>query len=194
MSVQQTKRNGAWVLGAVLAAAVAAAATAHAAPSGDGTPAERGGYLVLAGGCNDCHTPFKMGAHGPEPDMSRMLSGHPHDLVLPPPPKPEGPWIWFGAASNTAFAGPWGVSYTANLTPDPETGLGSWDADTFVRAIRTGKHKGAGREILPPMPWPSMSKLTDEDLRAIFAYLQTVPAIRNQVPEPVIAPPPPAKK
>ena len=88
---------------------------------------ERGRYLVTVMLCHDCHTPFKMGPKGPEPDMTRMLSGHPSDLVMPPPPKlPEGPWNWMGAATNTAFAGPWGVSFTANLTPDPETGLGKW--------------------------------------------------------------------
>src|SRR3954447_8402467 len=68
----------------------------------------RGQYLVTIGGCNDCHTPLKMGAKGPEPDMSRMLSGHPQHVPMPPAPKlPNGPWLWTGAATNTAFAGPW---------------------------------------------------------------------------------------
>ena len=88
---------------------------------------ERGAYLVTMMGCNDCHTPWKMGAQGPEPDMTRALTGHPQDMVLPPPPAAAGPWIWHGAATNTAFAGPWGVSFTANLTPDTETGLGKLD-------------------------------------------------------------------
>src|SRR6185295_12637499 len=83
----------------------------------------RGAYLVTIAACNDCHTPWKMGPKGPEPDMSRMLSGHPHDAQMPPAPKQQGPWIWNGAATNTAFAGPWGVSFARNLTPDETTGL-----------------------------------------------------------------------
>jgi hypothetical protein len=149
------------------------------------TPAQRGAYLVGAMGCNDCHTPWKLGPKGPEPDMSRELSGHPADIVMPPAPKPSGPWTSSSAATNTAFAGGWGVSFTANLTPDPETGLGKWTAETFIAALRTGRHEGKGRPILPPMPWPMIRTLTDEDLRAVFAYLQSLPPIRNRVPAPV---------
>jgi len=109
---------------------------------------------------------------------------------MPDPPKPVGPWQWSGAATNTAFAGPWGVSYGANLTPDRDTGLGQWTEKMFLDAMRTGKHAGAGRPILPPMPWPSYKQMTDDDLKAVFAYLQSVKPISNRVPEPVIAPPP----
>jgi hypothetical protein len=145
----------------------------------------RGHYLVSTSGCMDCHTPFKMGARGPEPDMSRLLSGHPQDVVLPPAPQlPPGPWAVVSAATNTAFAGPWGTSFTANLTPDPETGLGRWTADDFKAAIRSGRHMGKGRPILPPMPVPVYNNFTDEDLEAIFAYLGSIPPIRNRVPEP----------
>jgi len=146
---------------------------------------QRGGYLVTAMGCNDCHTPWKLGPKGPEPDMSRALSGHPADFVMPPAPKHDGPWTWSGAVTNTAFAGPWGVSFTANLTPDVETGLGRWTADTFIAALRTGRHEGKGRPILPPMPYRMIRTLTDEDLSSIFAYLQSLPPIRNRVPAPV---------
>jgi hypothetical protein len=146
---------------------------------------QRGGYLVTAMGCNDCHTPWKLGPKGPEPDMSRALSGHPADFVMPPPPKHAGPWSWSGAVTNTAFAGAWGVSFTANLTPDVETGLGRWTADTFIAALRTGRHEGKGRPILPPMPYRMIRTLTDEDLSSIFAYLQSLPPIRNRVPAPV---------
>jgi mono/diheme cytochrome c family protein len=149
------------------------------------TPAQRGAYLVRAMGCNDCHTPWKLGPKGPEPDMSRELSGHPADLVMPPAPKLSGPWTWSGGVTNTAFAGPWGTSFTANLTPDAETGLGKWTAETFIAALRTGRHEGKGRPLLPPMPWPMIRTLTDEDLRAVFAYLQSLPPIRNRVPAPV---------
>ena len=145
----------------------------------------RGKYLVTVAGCNDCHTPWKMGAKGPEPDMTRMLSGHPEGDKLPPPPKPEGPWIMTAAATNTAWSGPWGVSYTANLTPDPETGLGKWTQRNFTDTIRTGRHMGRGREILPPMPIPMYKHFTDADLEAIFGYLRTIPAVKNRVPEPV---------
>jgi cytochrome c553 len=151
----------------------------------------RGKYLVTIAGCNDCHTPLKMGPAGPEPDMSRMLSGHPETMSLPPAPTlPDGPWIVTAAATNTAWSGPWGVSFTANLTPDEETGLGRWTQRTFINAIRTGRHLGRGRPILPPMPYPMYKHFTDEDMTAIFGYLRTIPAIKNHVPEPL---PPPSK-
>lgn len=149
----------------------------------------RGKYLVTLMVCNDCHTPWAMTPRGPEPDMSRMLSGHPQDFAVGAPPAlGEGPWTWAATATNTAFAGPWGVSFTANLTPDPETGLGRWTAETFIAAIRTGRHEGQGRPILPPMPYPMFREATDEDLRAIFAYLQSIPPIRNRVPQPIDPP------
>jgi len=154
------------------------------------TPAERGKYLVTAMGCNDCHTPTKMGPNGPEPDMARMLSGHPEGVKLPPPPKLEGPWIATVAMTFTAWSGPWGISYTANLTPDQNTGLGIWTEDMFIKAIREGKHMGTSRPILPPMPWPAFRNLNDDDLKAIFAYLKTIPPVVNHVPDPVIAEPP----
>ncbi|MCA1580853.1 MAG: diheme cytochrome c-553 [Acidobacteria bacterium] len=160
---------------------VALPAAAASAPSGGA--AARGKYLVNIMSCNDCHTPFKMGPAGPEPDMTRMLSGHPAGMTLPPPPAPVGPWIWSGSGTNTAFAGPWGVTYSANLTPDQNTGLGIWTEDMFVKAMRTGKHMGTSRPIQPPMPWPWVGKATDADLKAIFAYLKSVPAISNRVPD-----------
>lgn len=146
-------------------------------------PIERGRYLVGVLDCNGCHTPFAVGTNGPEPDMTRMLSGHPRDLVMPPPPAMDAPWLWAGAATNTAFAGPWGVSYAINLTPH-ETGLGTWTEDMFVRAIRTGWHMGMenSRRIMPPMPWPAYMNLTDEDLKAVYAYLRTIPPIENAPP------------
>lgn len=150
----------------------------------------RGAYLVQIGGCNDCHTPFKMGPNGPEPDMSRELSGHPESLKMPPAPKlGNGPWVWSGAGTNTAYAGPWGVSYTANLTPDRLTGIGIWSEEMFVKTIRTGRHWGVSRPILPPMPWQNYRHMTDDDLGAVYAYLRSIKPIRNQVPEPVIAAP-----
>jgi len=146
----------------------------------------RGRYLVDTGGCGDCHTPLKVGKNGPEPDVTRLLSGHPEALKMPPAPKlPAGPWLVTVAATNTAWAGPWGVSFTANLTPDVGTGLGGWSAKQFADTMRTGKHLGVGREILPPMPIPAYKNFNDVDLEAIFAYLQSIPAVKNRVPTPV---------
>lgn len=143
---------------------------------------DRGGYLVRAGGCADCHTPLKPGPEGPVPDLSRGLSGHPQGLMLHAPDAPaQGPWAWGGSSSNTAFWGPWGVSYAANLTPDA-TGLGAWTAEHFIHAMRTGRHAGNGRPIAPPMPWQSIGQYNDADLHAIFAYLRAQPPIRNAVP------------
>ena len=169
---------------------VVAADPAPAKGKADPNKLARGKYLVTVAGCNDCHTPWKTGAKGPEPDMTRMLSGHPESDRLPPPPTPEGPWIVSAAATNTAWSGPWGVSFTANLTPDAETGLGKWTERNFVDTIRTGRHMGRGRQILPPMPIPMYKHFTDADLAAIFGYLQTIPAVKNKVPEPL----PPAQK
>ncbi len=167
----------------VLAAALAAAtATLAAEPD----KVARGRYLVTVAVCNDCHTPWKVGPNGPEPDMTRMLSGHPQELAVTSASRPpEPPWNMAAAATNTAWSGPWGVSFTANLTPDPETGLGKWTLRNFVETIRTGRHQGRGREILPPMPYPMYRNFTDEDLEAIFAYLGTIPAVKNRVPEPL---------
>ena len=176
----------------------AAGATKPLTPAPEVGRVLRGKYLVDTGGCGDCHTPLKMGKAGPEPDLARLLSGHPEALKMPPVPKlPDGPWMTVVSATNTAWAGPWGVSYTANLTPDVGTGLGGWSAKQFADTMRTGKHLGVGREILPPMPIPAYRNFNDADLDAIFAYLQSIPAVKNRVPAPLppaAAPSPPAKK
>jgi hypothetical protein len=88
-------------------------------------------------GCNDCHTPKKMGPRGPEPDVTRLLSGHPEGVKLPPPPLP-GPWIAMTNADPSAWAGPWGITYAFNLTPDENTGMGNWSEETFTKAMREG--------------------------------------------------------
>jgi mono/diheme cytochrome c family protein len=168
------------VVGLVLAAGKS---TQQSAPS---DIVARGKYLVNYGGCNDCHTPIKMGPQGPEPDVTRLLSGHPADANFPPPPKLGGPWF-AATGAFTAWAGPWGISYAANLTPDETTGLGIWTEEIFINTMRTGKHYGVARDILPPMPWKALNTLNDEDLKAVFAYLRTIPPIKNRVPEPVMA-------
>lgn len=145
----------------------------------------RGKYIVATSGCHDCHTPWKMGPDGPGPDMDRMLSGHPEGMAVPPAPKPDGPWLVSVAATNTAWSGPWGVSFTANITPDKETGIGKWTLRNFRDMLRTGRHMGQGRPVLPPMPVPVYRNLTEADTEALFTYLQSIPPIRNRVPEPL---------
>ena len=165
-----------------LAGMPASAADASKAPS---DLVARGKYLVNTSGCHDCHTPFKMGPNGAEPDMTRMLSGHPETLAMPAAPKlPPGPWLVTAAGTNTAWSGPWGVSFTANLTPDADTGLGEWTLRNFMDTIRTGRHMGRGRAVLPPMPIPVYNNFTDADLESIYSYLRTIPAVKNRVPEP----------
>lgn len=177
------------VLALVAAAYALQPAAANAA---EGAPSvERGRYIVNAFGCADCHTPLKLGPNGPEQDATMTLAGHPEALVMPPAPElPPGPWAVVVSATNTAWSGPWGVSFTANLTPDEETGLGRWTEKEFVDTLRTGRHLGRGREILPPMPWPMIRNLTDDDLRSVFAYLRSLPAVKNRVPNPT----PPAQR
>lgn len=174
------------LISAVLCVLAAGATTASAAePASTGKDAiKRGEYLVKIMGCNDCHTPWAMGPRGPEPDMKRMLSGHPQDATVTPPTLAE-PWVWAATGTNTAFAGPWGVSYATNLTPDQDTGLGAWTEEIFINTMRTGKHWGQSRPILPPMPWPNYAQMPDDDLKAVFAYLRSIPALRNAVPEPL---------
>ena len=147
---------------------------------------ERGEYLVRSIGCGDCHTPKTMGAQGPEEDHRRLLSGHPEGSELPPPPAlGNGPWVATAAWDLTAWSGPWGISYAMNLTPDENTGIGSWSEETFMQALRTGRHMGVSRPILPPMPWWAFRNLSDEDLKSVYAYLRTIPPVKNRVPLPV---------
>ena len=155
-------------------------------PAGQQEKVKRGQYLVTIGGCHDCHTPWVMGAKGPEPDMSRALSGHPQDFVITEQAQLAGDrFAWAGAPTNTAFSGPWGVSFAANLTPDELTGTGIWTEEIFRNTIRTGRHWGVARPILPPMPWFNYRQMTDEDLSAVYAYIRTLEPVRNQVPEPL---------
>jgi mono/diheme cytochrome c family protein len=149
----------------------------------------RGKYLVTIGGCHDCHSPKKFGPNGPSLDETLLLSGHPAGSPLPPVDTKAlspGSWLLF-SGDITAYIGPWGISYSANLTPDSTTGIGAWSEETFVKTIRTGKHLGqeGGRPILPPMPWQGVAQMTDEDLKAVYTYLQALPPVKNQVPAPV---------
>lgn len=148
---------------------------------------ERGKYLVTVGGCHDCHTPKTFGPEGMGFDMTRQLSGHPADAKLTPIDKKAlepGNWCLAGP-DFTAWVGPWGVSYAFNLTPDEQTGIGLWTEEIFIKTIRNGKHMGEGRAILPPMPWFNYGQMTDEDLKAVWAYLRSIPPVQNLVPQPV---------
>jgi mono/diheme cytochrome c family protein len=151
---------------------------------------ERGEYLVTLGGCNDCHTPKMPGPGGaPEPDAKRLLSGHPENAPHPEwtPEDVKRNVLITANGTGTAFAGPWGVSFAANLTPDKKTGIGEWTEATFIQIARTGKHQGQpnGRDILPPMPWFKLKDLSEADLNAIWAYLRSIPPVKNQVPFPI---------
>jgi mono/diheme cytochrome c family protein len=116
----------------------------------------RGEYLTTIMACNDCHTP---GTFYGAPDYSRKLSG-----------------------SELGWVGPWGTSYARNLTPDPETGIGSWSEDDIVKTIRTGQ-RADGTPVMPPMPWPMYTQLSDDDAYAIAAYLKSLPAVSHKVPD-----------
>ncbi len=170
----------------MLTTALLAPSAISAQDSAAGAQVKRGEYLATVGGCHDCHTPWAMGSNGPEPDMKRGLSGHPQDIVIRAPAKVSEPWSSASSPTNTAWSGPWGVSFTANLTPDPETGvLRDFTEQQFIQTMRTGRHQGQGRQILPPMPWPAYSNMTDEDLKAVFAYLRQVAPVKNKVPDPL---------
>ena len=167
-----------------------ASMTGDAAAKPAMSPVEHGKYLVTAvAGCGHCHTPWKMGEHGPEQDMSRNLSGSPEGMVMKAP-KLDMPWMGAISATFNAFATPAGIAYAKNLTPDSTTGIGKWDETTFILALRNGKDIGTGRPILPPMPWDIFKNMTDEDLKAIYAYLRTIPPVHNHPPEAVVFPPP----
>ena len=133
-----------------------AAKRAEEKPAGTMTPLERGEYLATIGGCHDCHTPGTL--YG-GPDFGRKLAG-----------------------SELGWRGPWGVSYASNLTPDDETGLGGWTNIEIERALRSGVKKD-GTPIAPPMPWPSTSKLTTDDMSSLIAYLKSLPPIHHKVPD-----------
>jgi mono/diheme cytochrome c family protein len=183
MAIRNRRRAlalGIFFLIAVFALVLAAPRALSASRTGE---VERGRYLVSVLGCNDCHTPWKMGEKGPEPDMSRMLSGHPQQVKLAPAGRLASGWMYAGSATNTAFSGPWGVSYAMNLTPDKLSGIGIWTEDMFVRAIRLGKHWGQSRPIMPPMPWPAYRNLSDEDLHAVWSYLRSIPPVENRPPD-----------
>ncbi len=168
--------------------------TPNLAFGGFESQAKWGEHLVTVSACHDCHSPKKMTDHGPDIDSSLLLSGHPSEMPAPDINRHELESKGVIATSDlTSLVGAWGISYTANLTSDA-TGIGNWKEEQFIYAIREGKMKGlaGSRPMLPPMPWQMYRNMTDDELKAIFAYLKTTKAIHNIVPQPT--PPVSAKK
>jgi len=156
------------------------------APASKDSLIKRGEYLVSIIGCDHCHSPKKMTPQGPVIDMDNRFSGYPADR---PFGKVDSNIIKNGkvvfSADLLAAAGPWGVSFAANISGD-ETGIGNWTEDQFKKAITQGKWKGmdGGRMLLPPMPWESFKNLKDEDVSAIFAFLKSTKPVKNIEPAP----------
>ena len=160
-------------------------------PDRDQVLRQRGAYLMAAMGCHDCHSP-----HDRTGQMisGRELSGHPEGAPLAQwdPSLLERNILMTVSPTLTSFGGPWGVSVATNITPDRETGIGNLTAEALIRSWRSGRHWQVARHILPPMPAPAFSNLSDDDIRALHAFLMSLPATKNKVPEAIVAPPPAA--
>jgi mono/diheme cytochrome c family protein len=148
-----------------------------------------GEHLVTISACHDCHTPKdfnKMSPWGPDLDSNRLLAGY-SGIPVPDLNRKEIQDKGYGVTNGdlTAWIGPWGVSFTANLTSD-STGIGAWKEEQFILAMREGKFKGlaTNRGLLPPMPWHMYRHMTDDELKAIFAYLKSTKPVKNVVPPP----------
>ena len=148
---------------------------------------KKGEYLVTTIGCNDCHSPKKVTERGLEVIPELMLSGFPGDRPAQGVNMDalNSGWGLFNH-DLTTFVGPWGQSFAANLTPDP-TGIGTWTEEQFKIALTRGKFKGieGSRMLLPPMPWFNWTNMKDEDVKAIYHYLKSIPPVKNVVPAPI---------
>jgi mono/diheme cytochrome c family protein len=91
--------------------------------------------------------------------------------------QPGGQPFAGGYALHTAF----GIIYGDNISPDPQTGIGAWSLEAFTRAMREGVARD-GSHLLPAFPYYAFTKLSDEDVKALYAYLMTQPAVSNTVP------------
>lgn len=191
VKVVRTVKVSALLIGSIIAIISGFLLSSCSTPNQETIPAlsqealiARGKYLTTVGSCHDCHTPKIMTPHGPILDTTRFLSGHPQGDPIATVVRTND-WVLF-SNDLTAFVGPWGMSFSANLTPD-DTGTGSWSFEQFKTAIRKGKYKGleGSRDLLPPMPWEMYRNFTDEDLLAIFTFLRTLKPINNLVPSTV---------
>ena len=146
---------------------------------------ERGAYLVKIGGCGDCHSSKTFGPNGMTETPEVLLAGYQPSDDFPIPSKEVISKGMVFNHQNTAFAGPWGISYAANLTSDA-TGIGNWTYEQFEMSMRRGKYKGMeeGGPLLPPMPWPNYTKMSDADIKAIYVYLKNTMPVKNIVPAP----------
>ncbi|MBK8089109.1 MAG: c-type cytochrome [Chitinophagaceae bacterium] len=162
-----------------------------AAPSAEDNLKE-GERLVAALDCEICHSPKRMGPKGPEVIPEFRFGGHQAGTQLPPIEEKalKSGWVLF-APDFTSFVGPWGQSYSGNISSD-STGIGMWTEDQFKKVIREGKFKGLDntRPILPPMPWEAYKNLTDDEISKVFAFLKTTKPVKNVVPQAKINPPP----
>ncbi len=161
-------------------------AVSHVFTSDSADMVNRGKYLVNAMGCDDCHSPKRMGPNGPELIPELRFSGFPHNGKLPPVDTAEVKNGWTLMSPDlTSAVGPWGISYAANITSD-QTGIGAWSEQQFIKCIREGKFKGLDgtRPLLPPMPWFVYKNLNDEDIKAIYYFLKTTTPVDNVVPIP----------
>ena len=173
--IRTRRRASVWGASACAALMILATSAAPASqqPAANAQVA-RGEYLVRITGCHDCHSPK---VSGMTPDLTRALAGRPATTPIPSATKDEV----HASLDLTAWAGPWGTSVASNLTPDPTTGIGTrYNEASFIAAMRTGK-KPNGTLMQPPMPAEVYQNMTDDDLKAIFAYLRTVKPIRNAV-------------
>jgi len=143
-------------------------------------PVARGKYLVNAMACGDCHSPHDQTGR---PIPGKEFSGHPEGAPLPnwDPQMLKQGVVSTIAPTLTAFAGPFGLAVAPNLTPDLETGM-VVSAEGLIESWRSGKHWKFNRPVLPPMPIEHYKSLSDEDIRAIYSYLMSLPAIKNTTP------------
>lgn len=145
-----------------------------------------GKHIVAIVGCNNCHTPKKIGPNGPEDNMDLELSGAPSKMPGISIDRKEIESKGLAVDNLAEWIGPWGISYSANITSDSTTGIGNWTEDQFIFCLRNGKYGGApkGRNLLPPMPWQDFKQMTDDELKAVYAYLESTKPIHNIVPQP----------
>ncbi len=175
------------VTGILIACTNSAANEKETKPLSQAELVKRGEYLVNSIGCDDCHSPKRMGAHEPEIIEELRFSGYPSERPVQEVDtnSVKRGWMLLGA-DLTSAVGPWGMSFTANISSDA-TGIGNWKEEQFIKALREGKYKGldGSRPLLPPMPWFVYKNMTDDDLRSIFAYLKSSKPVQNVVPAPV---------